>query len=151
MAEARILAEFADYDGMLAAIRSRVAELNINGERFDEYAGLPRGYLSKLIGVKPVRRIQMTSMGPLFSALGVYCVMIENPASTARLKKRLVPNQSSYMRPSYTHVVVTNRKWARIQKLGHQARQAVWNKFTPRQRSGMMRALALKRWQKAAP
>jgi hypothetical protein len=87
-------------------------------------------------------------MGPLFSALGIYCIVIENPAATARLKSRLVPNQSSFMRPTWTHVVVTNRKWARIQKLGTQARQAVWNKFTPRQRSKMMRAVALKRWRK---
>jgi hypothetical protein len=150
MAEPRVIGEFTDYDGMLAAVRARINELSINGERFDEYAGLPRGYLSKLTGVHPQRRIAMTSMGVLFSALGICCVMIENPAATARLKRRLVPNQSSYMPPTYTHVIVTNRKWARIQKLGHQARQAVWNKLTPRQRSDMMRALALKRWRKGA-
>ena len=53
----RVLAEFTDYDGMLAAIRNRVEELQINGQWFDEFAGLPIGYLSKLIGVRPVRRI----------------------------------------------------------------------------------------------
>jgi hypothetical protein len=132
---------------MLDAIRGRVAELAINGERFDEFAGLPQGYLSKLIGANPTRRIAATSMGPLFAALGIYCVMLENPSAVARLKGRLVPNQTHYMRPTYTHVVVTNRKWARIQKLGHQARQAVWNKLTPQQRSNMMRALARKRWR----
>jgi hypothetical protein len=40
---------------MLEALRRRVNELALNGERFDEYAGLPRGYLSKLVGAKPVR------------------------------------------------------------------------------------------------
>jgi hypothetical protein len=148
MADERVIGEFINYDGMLAAVRARVNELQINGERFDEFAGLPRGYLSKLIGANPTRRIGMTSMGPLFAALGICCVMIENPSATARLKGRLVPNQSNYMRPTYTHVIVTNRKWARIQKLGHQARQAVWNKLTPQQRSNMMRALALKRWRR---
>jgi hypothetical protein len=147
MADARVLGEFADYAGMLAVVRARVNELSINGERFDEYAGLPKGYLSKLIGAQPVRKIGMTSMGPLFGALGIYCVMFADPRATARLKGRLVPNQSNYMRPTYTHVIVTNRKWARIQKLGHQARQAAWNKLTPKQRSNMMRRLALKRWR----
>jgi hypothetical protein len=47
-------------------------ELQVNGERFDEFAGLPKGYLSKLIGVKPVRRVANVSMGPLFNALGIY-------------------------------------------------------------------------------
>jgi hypothetical protein len=143
----RSLGSFADYDGMLNIVRARVLELQVNGERFDEFAGLPKGYLSKLIGAHPIRKIHMTSMAPVFSALGIYCVVFEEPGATARLKGRLVPNQSNYMRPTYTHVVVTNRKWARIQKLGHQARQAVWNKFTPQQRSDMMRALALKRWR----
>ena len=51
----RVVAEFSDYAGMLDALRRRVNELALNGERFDEYAGLPRGYLSKLVGAKPVR------------------------------------------------------------------------------------------------
>jgi hypothetical protein len=147
----RVIGEFINYDGMLAAVRARVNELQINGERFDEFAGLPRGYLSKLIGVNPVRRISMTSMGPLFAALGIYCVVMEDPQATARLKRRLVPKQANYVRPTQTYVIVTNRKWARIQKLGHQARRAVWNKLTPQQRSNMMRALVLKRWQKTNP
>jgi hypothetical protein len=145
--DARVIGQFTDYDEMLAAVRARVNELSINGERFDEYAGLPKGYLSKLIGANPTRRIAMTSMGPLFCALGISCVMIEDPVATARLKRRLVPKQASYVRPTQTYVIVTDRKWARIQKLGHQARRAVWNKFTPQQRSNMMRALVLKRWR----
>src|SRR6516162_9119761 len=93
--ERRVIAEFSDYAGMLDALRKRVNELALNGERFDEYAGLPRGYLSKLVGVRPVRRISMTSMGPLFSALGIYCVMFENKDATMRLQKRLTPRNGS--------------------------------------------------------
>ena len=55
----RVIAEFVDYPGMLAALRARVSELQISGERFDEFAGLPRGYLSKLVGARPVRRVVM--------------------------------------------------------------------------------------------
>ena len=57
----RILADVSSYEQMLAALRARVTELQVNGERFDEYAGLPRGYLSKLVGAKPTRRIGMCS------------------------------------------------------------------------------------------
>ena len=132
----RVLAEFSDYAGMLNAIRSRVNELDINGERFDEFAGLPRGYLSKLIGVKPIRRIAMTSMGPLFSALGIYCIVIENPHHTNRLRNRLKPNNGSYRRATYTLQTITDRKWSKIQKLGRQAR---WKRLTKTQRSEIMR------------
>jgi hypothetical protein len=144
--EGRVIATFDSYAGMVEAIRNRINELALNGERFDEFAGLPRGYLSKLVGARPVRRVGMTSMGPLFGALGIYCIVVENPAATARLKNGLVPNQSNYMRPTYTHLIITNRKWARIQKIGRQAR---WERLSKQERSKAMEALALKRWKKA--
>jgi hypothetical protein len=133
----RVIAEFTDYDGMLDALRARVAELDINGERFDEFAGLPRGYLSKLIGTRPVRRIGMTSMGPLFDALGISGALIENDEATARLQKRLIPRNRSYARrvKLYVHAI-TDRKWRRIQKLGRQAR---WKRLSKKQRSEIMR------------
>jgi len=139
MPPGRILAEFADYPGMLAALRARVAELHINGERFDEFAGLPRGYLSKLIGSRPVRRISMVSMGPLFCALGISCVLIENGDHTKRLRNRLKPNNLSYRRAA-PRVILTDRQFHRIQKLGRQAR---WRRLTKKQRSEIMRAVRL--------
>src|SRR6516162_591422 len=129
--DARPLAEFSDYTGMVDGLRKRASELALNGERFDEYAGLPRGYLSKLIGVNPVRRIAMISMGPLFSALGIYCIVVENPQATARLKQRIKPRNNSYHRPTYTMRTVTNRQWRQIQKLGRKAR---WRKLNKRER-----------------
>ena len=136
MSSGRVIAEFSDYAGLLAALRARVQELHINGQRFDEFAGLPTGYLSKLIGTSPVRRIGMVSMGPLFSALGIYAVLIENGDHTTRLRNRLKPNNQSYQRATYTLNTITDRKWSRIQKLGRQAR---WKRLSKRQRSEIMR------------
>ena len=138
MSAGRVIGEFADYAGMLDMLRTRVAELQVNGERFDEFAGLPRGYLSKLIGANPVRRISMVSMGPLFSALGIVCVVLENPQATARLKNRLKPRNNSYPRTTYTLRAVTDRQWLKIQKLGRQAR---WKRLSKKQRSEIMRAV----------
>src|SRR5215472_2796577 len=101
MSAGRILGEFADYAGLLNAVRARAKELQIQGERFDEFAGLPEGYLSKLIGARPIRRIGMTSMGPLFDALGIYCVVFEDPDATRRLKNRITPRNNSYHRATY--------------------------------------------------
>jgi hypothetical protein len=142
----RVIAEFADYDGMLAGVRTRVAELNVNGEAFDDYAGLPIGYLSKLIGIRPVRRIAMTSMGPLFDALGVRCVMIENPVATERLKNHLPPRNTSYVRamPADACMVLTPRMLKRIRRLGGQARMA---RLTAKQRRKLARRAALARWR----
>jgi hypothetical protein len=140
----RVIAQFTDYETMLNALRARVDELQINGERFDEFAGLPRGYLSKLIGVRPVRRIGMTSLGPLFDALGIYCIVVEDPVATQRLKNRIRPRNNAYMRASYTHLAITNRQWSRIQKLGRAAR---WKRLSRVERKDIMRAIALKRWR----
>jgi len=140
----RVQAEFSDYAGMLAAIRARVKELQVNGERFDEYAGLPRGYLSKLVGARPTRRVGMQSFSPLMNALALRCLFVIDEEAERRLKERLQPRNGSYVRPTYTHLTITNRKWAQIQKLGRQVR---WRRLSKKQRSEFMRALALKRWR----
>jgi hypothetical protein len=139
--DARILAEFTDYAGMLAAVRTRIEELAIAGDRFEEFAGLPRGYLSKLVGVNPQRRIAMVSMGPLFSALGVSCIMVEDPIATARLRSRLRPRNNSFARRTPLYVITTTgRQWAHIQKLGRAAR---WRRLSKKQRSEIMRAVRI--------
>jgi hypothetical protein len=145
---ARIVATFDSYDGMLNAIRDRVNELQVTGTSLDNFVGLPIGYYSKIAGANPVRRIGLTSFQPIISGLGLTCQFIENKAATERLKKRVPVRNGSYARPTHTFVIVTDRKWRQIQKLGHQARRAVWNKVTPQQRSDMMRALTLKRWRR---
>jgi len=141
MSDGRVIAEFRDYPGLLDALRARALELSVQGERFDEYAGLPRGYLSKLIGVMPVRKIGMMSMGPLFAALGITCVIIENPSATAQLKNRLKPRNNSYSRRVEPYVrIITPRQWQKIGKLGPHAR---WKRLNKQQRSKIMKAVRL--------
>jgi hypothetical protein len=84
-----VIADVNSYEQMLAALRARVNELQINGERFDEYSGLPRGYLSKLIGARPIRRLGMASFGPVLAGLGLRLLVIEDQGATERLKNRL--------------------------------------------------------------
>ena len=72
----RVVATFNSYAGMLEAIRARVHELQVNGERLDEYVGLPRGYYSKVAGARPIRRLGMTSFAPILNGLGLKCQFI---------------------------------------------------------------------------
>src|SRR6516164_3011190 len=92
----RVVATFDSYAGMLEAIRERVNELQVNGERLDEYVGLPRGYYSKLAGANPIRRLGMVSLAPVLSGLGLKCQFIEDQAATERLRNRLPPRNGSY-------------------------------------------------------
>jgi hypothetical protein len=144
----RIIASFDSYEGMLEAIRARVNELALNGERFDEYAGLPRGYFSKLVGAKPTRRLGMCSFSPVLAGLGLRCLFVEDEAATKRLKNRLPPRNGSYVRADATHVVLTFRFMQKIGRLGAQARI---DNSTKQQRQEWARTAAIARWRKHNP
>jgi hypothetical protein len=139
----KVLAEFTDYDGMLAAVRARVNELQVNGERFDEFAGLPRGYLSKLIGIRPSRGLGKLSLGLVMNGLGMSLLAIENQEATARLKNRLLPRNQSYVR-SAPSIVLTVRFF---QKIGRKGARARINNSTAEQRRKWARRAAIARWR----
>jgi hypothetical protein len=143
----RVIADVCSYEEMIAALRQRIDELQVSRECVDEYAGLPRGYLSKLTGVRPVRRLGMTSFAPVLAALGLRCLFVIDEEAERRLKDRLPPRNNSYSRAVYTLHTLTDRKWARIQKLGRQAR---WEKLSKKERSAIMRAVRAGRKAAAA-
>jgi hypothetical protein len=144
----RIVATFDSYAGMLEAIRERVNELQIHGERFDAFVGLPDGYMSKLVGANPIRRLGMTSFAPILNGLGLKCQFVEDQKATERLKSRLRPRDESYVRADATHVVLTFRFMQKIGRLGAQARI---DNSTAKQRREWARHAAIARWRKASP
>jgi hypothetical protein len=163
----RIVGEFVDYPGMLDALRRRVNELQLNGERFDEYAGLPRGYLSKLVGANPVRRLGMISFAPVLAGLGLRCLFVEDEAATQRLKKRVLPRNSSYARSVASYVTLPRKFMQAIGRKGGLARianstarqrsksarlaiKARFENSTMRQRQAWARKAARVRWRKGA-
>jgi hypothetical protein len=129
---------------MLAALRARVTELQINGERFDEYAGLPRGYLSKLVGANPIRRLGVQSFQPVLAGLGLRLLVIEDQEATERLRNRVPPRNGSYVRDTPS-IVFTVRFFQRIGRKGAQARV---DNSTAAQRQKWARKAALARWRK---
>ena len=133
--------------GMLEAIRARVNELQVNGERLDEYVGLPRGYYSKVAGTKPIRRLGMTSFAPILNGLGLKCQFVEDQEATERLKSRVPPRKSSFVRGAPS-IVLTVRYFKRIGRKGAQARV---DNSTKEQRQEWARKAAIARWRKANP
>ena len=141
----KVLGEFVEYSDFIQTVRNRVAELGIHGTRFDSLAGWPEGYLSKLTCARPVRRIGISSLGVLCSAMGVKLQMVEDPRGTERLR-RLQPRNPSYVRamPANACIVLTPKILARIRRLGGRARMA---QLTAKQRSKLARKAALARWR----
>jgi hypothetical protein len=140
----KIIADVSSYEQMLDALRARVSALQVNGQIFDEYCGLPRGYLSKLVGANPVRRLGMTSFGPVVTALGLRCLFVEDEAATKRLRERVPPRNPAYVRGDATHVVLTFRFMQKIGRLGAQARI---DNSTEAQRRKWARRAAIARWR----
>jgi hypothetical protein len=147
MAKLRVLADVGSYEALLAALRQRVSELQIHGERFDAFCGLPEGYLSKLIGVKPVRRIGMQSFAPLMAGLGLRLLVIEDQEATARLKNKLPPRNESYVRSVAVHGHLTTRF---LQKIGRKGGENSRVNLGKRLRKQLARKAALARWRKDA-
>ena len=140
----RVIADVSSYEALLGALRQRVTELQINGERFDEYAGLPRGYLSKLVGANPIRRLGAQSFQPVLAGLGLRLLVIVDNTATERLKKRLSPRNPSYVRGGVTHLALTTRFMQKIGRLGAQARV---DNSTKAQRQEWARKAAIARWR----
>ena len=147
MAEERVIADVSSYDEMLSALRSRVTELQINGERFDEYAGLPRGYLSKLIGAKPIRRLGMTSLQPVLAGLALRVLLVVDREAERRLKERLPPRNESYVRSVAVHGHLTTRF---LRKIGRKGGENSRVNLSKRLRKQLARKAALARWGKGA-
>jgi hypothetical protein len=142
----RVIAEFTDYSGMLDAIRARVNELRVHRESLDQHCGLAIGYTSKLVSIRPVRRLGMVSWGPLINGLGLKCQFIEDPKATALVRSRVKQSNPSYQRtmPAAASILFTARMLKRIRRLGGQARMA---RLTPEQRRKLARKAALARWR----
>jgi len=145
--EPRVIADVTSYEQMLAALRARVNELQLNGERFDEFAGLPRGYLSKLIGAKPIRRLGMTSFAPVLTGLGLRLLVIEDNAATERLKNKLPPRNQSYVRSVAVHTNLTRRFLRKIGAKGGENSRKYLGKRLVKQ---LARKAAAARWGKGA-
>jgi hypothetical protein len=143
----RVIGEFDTYLGLLAALRERVAQLDVSGERLDELAGLPRGYFQKLIGTRPRKRLGVQSLGDVFGALAIKAVLVEDEAALARISSRLV--RRKYAVPSVTTQMITielsRRHMRKIQQKGRAVRFA---KMTPKERSELGRKLAHYRWHR---
>ena len=143
----RVIADVSSYEQMLAALRLRVTELQIKGEAFDEFAGLPQGYLSKLIGAKPIRRLGMTSFAPVLAGLGLRLLIIEDQEATERLKNRLPPRNQSFVRSVAVHTNLTTRYLRKIGAKGGENSRKYLGKRLVKQ---LARKAAAARWTKGA-
>lgn len=145
MTEPRRLGRFIDYEGFLACLRARAAELQVpvSGEMTNTVAGLPNKYLQKLIAAKPVRRIGMTSLGGVLGILGAELWLVENPEAMRRYVSRVSKRDERLVRAMPVHFTVTSRFMKKIAVEGGKERMKSLSRW---QRRRLARKGAAARW-----
>jgi hypothetical protein len=146
----RIIAEICDYPQMIAAMRLRAQQRQIalGGEHVAHVAGLPRGYLQKLIGPQQktrenVRRIGIISLGPVLTVLGVKLVMVEDLEAIKRYGDKIPKRDPRAVRSGTLDFSLSRNFMRKIQRKGGLAR---WQNKTPAQRSAWARRMNNIRW-----
>jgi len=79
------------YDGLITAIRTRLAEVGSSCENVSALAGLTETHVSKLINAKRSKILGKISFDCLLAALGVRLVVVVDDLAFAPLKARLKP------------------------------------------------------------
>jgi hypothetical protein len=87
-----------DYLDVIRGLRERADQLQISRESIDDLSGLSDGYAAKLLSLPPVKVIGFMSMAPLFEALGLRLVLIEDTEHTAKTLAKRTPRVEGHVR-----------------------------------------------------
>lgn len=168
MTEARILSIVDDYAGLVAALRSRIDELEIavSSDNAADLSGLGPQYLAKLMTPETSGRVlAMTTLGPVLGLLGLKLHVVEDEDQTRRMKRRIerrcgyqVRSQTVQISISQKTLKETRAKGGRNSRKGMRpsdatklAKRAARHRHHPTQaakRSFAARVASLARWAK---
>jgi hypothetical protein len=131
------------YDGLIVAVRARVAETGLNSRMIDELSGLTPGYTGKLLGAAQIEQFGLTGLLAIAATLGLAFDVKIDPVQEALMRPHWQPGQHMQRR--------TNRQ-ARIGKmtmermlpeitkeLGKRGGNACSSRLTPAQRHARAR------------
>lgn len=82
----------SDYGELCAAVRARMAEVDIAFETLDFLAGTQVGYAAKILGPTPSRRFGPVSWS-ILEALGLRVVVEVDPEAVERMRDRWTPRE----------------------------------------------------------
>jgi hypothetical protein len=92
-APATVIAEITDYPSLVAALRLAREKRNISFATIDEIVTAPDAYFSKTLAPNGSRRLTMLSLGWALGALGVKCLLVDDPAALARVESRALTSK----------------------------------------------------------
>lgn len=153
MTEQRIIIFTRNYDELIGVVRARVEALNCPHEPLEEYLGLSRGHLGKILSPAEEKRLGLFKLWEMFEKLGLVMAVHEHldiPATidemgdkyrpragwakTGRLRKRISPALMSATAQQYGAMGKGMRKVFRIspKRLSQIRRQQANARWHPR-------------------
>lgn len=141
----RVIAEFDDYQGFLVALRKRADEIQIvrGSDATAHLSGLPDGYVAKLLGPNPIRRLGMKSLGPMLGVLQAKLVLVVDEEAVKRYGSRVRKRDDRLVRSGTLQIEISHRELKRRQRKGGANSRA---NMTEEEATEMGRSAAIIRW-----
>ncbi|MGX4772011.1 hypothetical protein ACWAUC_19750 [Bradyrhizobium guangdongense] len=92
------LAIARDYEGMHAAFRQYVEQINVSRATIDDQAGFADGLSGKALSPRPVRCLGRSTLGPFLQSVGLVLVVCQDVAEFERRRHRLPERDSRQVR-----------------------------------------------------
>jgi hypothetical protein len=77
---------FSDYDGLVEALRARVADVGLSYRILEELAGMPEGGVAKYLADVRVRRLSIESLLQITEAIGVRAIFVTDETLLRKMR-----------------------------------------------------------------
>jgi hypothetical protein len=156
----RVLAEFQDYLGLMAALRARAREKHASINGHAAAVGLER-CIAKLVAPVASRRINIARLGELLTLLNCKLMMIHDEEAVRKYGHRMHERNEAFVHSGVITLTKTRQmfaemgikgnflRWSRVRAIRAAASKAArirWNNTTRKQRGAIARKLNQARW-----
>jgi hypothetical protein len=147
MLDERALATVTDYDGIITALRARMAELGVTNETIGAIAGLAGGYVGKILAPSRIKNLGPLSLGLMLQSLALKLIVVEDREAAEKMRPRWAQRKKSLpllpmarTRPRAT--------WLFTSRSGRKAAKARAEKLSSAERSAISLNAITVRWQR---
>jgi hypothetical protein len=149
-----------DYNGLIAALRARMAELNTTFAAVDHVAGFNQSYASKVLAPSQIKTIGKKTLPLILGALGVRLQLVVDEVALVKIRRRLTESKwpagrRAAHRSKLMEAIVAVEQDADAQRralmseLGRQSHTARMARTTPEVRQQQASVAANARWKAA--
>jgi len=147
MLDDRALATVTNYDELIEALRARMREINITNATLENIAGLPDGYLAKVVGKGRTKNLGPMSFEMIVQGLGLKLAVFEDHAATEKMRPRWAQRKKSL--PLLPMARTPPRAtWLFTSRSGRKAAKARAEKLSPAERSAIGLHAIQVRWER---